>query len=138
MAIKYTQEETGRGRPPYSYDAPGLFGSARRVDLKRRLLFIYIGIGAIVCALSILNVRGRFDTFEKQPELRAAALITEKQDGAALVLQVEGLDATYTPDPEVFGRLKPGDRVAVLYQRSRFGLQIRILEVGVVPITDRP
>jgi len=137
MAIKYTRERIGRGRPPHSYDPPGLFGSGGRADIKWRLLFIYIGIGALVFALSLVNVRDRLDTFENQPELRGVALITAKEDNTLLVLQVEGLPATYTPDPQTFQRFRPGHRVAVLYQRSRNARQIRILEIGTVPITGR-
>jgi hypothetical protein len=74
-------------------------------------------------------VRDRFDTFENQPTLRGAGVITGKQDGA-LVFEVEDQSATYTPDREVFDRIEVGDRVAVLYQRSRTGGRIRIIEVG--------
>ncbi|HUW62425.1 MAG TPA: hypothetical protein VMZ06_15580 [Candidatus Bathyarchaeia archaeon] len=137
MAIKYVRGKNGRGGPPHSYDPPGLFGSGGRVDIKWRLLFIYLGIGALVFALSLVNVRDRLDTFENQPTLRGVAALTAKQDNTVLVLDVEALRATYKPDPQTFERLKPGDHVAVLYQRSRNGRQIRILEVGTVPIPDR-
>ena len=137
MAIKYVRKETGRPRPPRSYDPPPLFGSGGRADLKWRLWFICVGIGGLIFALSLLNVRDRLDTFENQPELRGPARITAKQDNTVLVLQVDGLTATFAPDPQTFQRLKPGDRVAVLYQRSRNGRQIRILEIGTTPIVNR-
>ncbi|MCX5770947.1 MAG: hypothetical protein NTZ09_11835 [Candidatus Hydrogenedentes bacterium] len=136
MAIKYVKEGSGRGRPPRSYNPPGLFGSGG-ADGKRRFLFIYVAIGAAVFALSITNIRDRADTFENRPTLRGAALVTAKQNDGALVLQVGDLPATYTPDAQTFQRLKPGDRVAVLYQRSRNRRQIKILEIGTAPIGDR-
>ena len=137
MAIKYTRDKTDQGRPPRSYGPPGLSGGGVS-DLKRRLFFVYVGIGGAVFALSITNVRGRADTFENQPTLRGVAVITAKEaDIATLVLDMEGLQATYKPDPQTFERLNPGDRVAVLYQRSRNGRQIRIVEVGTVPIAER-
>lgn len=138
MAIKYTRQKDGRDRPPCSYDPPRLFGFGGRANLKRRLLFIYVGIGAMVFALSLVNIRDRLDTFEKQPELRGAAVITAKGADDTLILDLDGIPAEYKPDPQTFERLKPGDRVAVLYQRSRSARQIRILEIGTAPIINRP
>ena len=136
MAIKFTRKQPGADRPKISYEPPRLFGSAGPQNPKRRFFFIYITVGLVV-ALSLSNIRDRADTFENQPTLRGAATITAKQDGA-LLLEMNGIEATYKPEPEVFDRLNPGDHVAVLYQRSRTGRQIRILEIGTAPMASHP
>ena len=136
MAIKYIRDSGGPDRPARSYDPPSLFGSMSRAGLKQRLFLIYAGIGALLFALTLTNVRDRFDTFENQPELRGAAVVREKQDNGTLVLEIEGLSVLHAPNSQTLERFRTGDRVTVLYQWSRSGRQIRILEIGTVPLAD--
>jgi len=133
MPVKYVREKDRQERPDRSYTPPDLFGAAGRSDLKRRIFLIYAGLGAVILAFALTNARHRADPFDGQPILRTSAVVTEKSRDI-LILQVAGVSAQFQPEPEIYNRLEPGDRVTVLYKQSPDRQQIQILEIGAVPI----
>ena len=103
-----------------------------------------------VCVLSLLSGSTVAPAFDEQPVIRGEGLIYDKlgdeNDESKHLLQVGvsldggrvAFDYAVT-DPETWNRLAKGDRIGVLYQRSRTGGSIRIREAGLValPTTNR-
>jgi hypothetical protein len=99
---------------------------------------------AAVCALSLLQGRALTPAFDGQPLIRGEGIVYDKlvdANGADYLLQLGvsldngsvAFDYTST-DPETWRELAKGDRIGVLYQRSRGGGRIRIRETGLVAL----
>ena len=143
MATKYVRKTTDRaGRhqgPP-----AGPFDMLRRMQPKRRLILIYVGVSA----MSLLILLGdRFfvgSQFGGQPLIRGEGVVVTKHLREAEVptytLAIEVLTDAGTKtypchtqtDSETWNRLQEGDRVAVVYQFDRGKTRVRIREVGTV------
>lgn len=108
----------------------------------RWILFVAV---AAVCGLSVFQSRILTPSFDQQPVIHGEGIIYDKlvdeTNGTAYLLQVgvsldNGrvvLDYAAT-DADTWKRLAKGDRIGVLYQRSRGGGRIRIREVGLVAL----
>jgi len=124
--------------------APGIsWKSANPIRNPRRwLLFVVL---VPVCILGFLHGPGARLTFDGQPILRGDGIIHDKLldetgDPKYLVQVGVSLDDTHVAfdyvliDPETWRKLSKGDRIGVLYQRSRTGNAIRIRETGMVAL----
>jgi len=141
MATKYTREDRWERRT-----SPPQGGFFARMPPKRRLLVIYLGI-LIFTLFGILASRfGAITEFSSQTPQRGIGTVIAKElrEGPEEPLQIltirmsqetrKEIDAEVPVEPEQWEAFTPGDRIGILYERSRWSGDIRILEVGIAPL----
>ena len=113
------------------------------IRVRRQWLLLAALIAA--CILSLLRGSVTAPAFDGQPLLRGEGIIYDKlvdenneprhllQVGVSLDDGRVAFDYA-TTDPETWNRLAKGDRIGVLYQRSRTGGSVRIREAGLVAL----
>ena len=134
MATKYKRE--GEAAAPSRKDV-------NPVHVRRRW-FLFAALIA-VCVMSVLRGSVITPGFDNRPVLRGEGIIYDKlvdenneprhllQVGVSLDDGRVAFDYA-TTDPETWNRFAKGDRIGVLYQRSRTGGNIRIREAGLVAL----
>ena len=147
MTIKYHRhqdrpEEPERRRTPFMRQGPPI----RRMS-RRQGIFVIFGFLLSALLLSQLAVRRtRLDPFALQPVIRGQGTIVATERGpegqglVTLEVAAQGetpLSAAWNiPDP-YWALLEPGDRVGVVYQITNSGTALRIIECGIVALSDK-
>ena len=116
-----------------------------RLDPKKRLMVIYLGLMGLAMLLVLTRIFSTPTQFGGRPVERGEGVIVKKEargeDEPAYFFLIEVVlpdgetQASYgRTDAETFERLEEGDRIGVLYQTNRRKTQIRIVETGMVAL----
>lgn len=151
MATKYTREnendeEREARRTPWIRQGP----IARPMSRRQRLFVLLAGFTAVILLAQVALKLNRGAPYSFQSVQRGAGTIVAKGEldpgasppvsGAVTIEVALGESRVMTGQgriPEPYWRkLEIGDRVAVLYQIHKLGQEIRIMECGVVALSD--
>jgi len=144
VAVKYVRGGD-TGSPGMLEEPMGPVGRLSRLDPKKRLVIIYLGLTGLAMLLLLTHMFSTPTQFGGRPVERGEGVIVGKEargEGvpayffAIKVLLPEGdpLVAYGHTDAETFERLEKGDRIGVLYQTNRRKSEIRIREIGLVAL----
>lgn len=128
-----------RRRTPWMRQGPPMQRMSRRMGLF--VIFAFLLSAVLISQLAIR--RTRLDPFSSQPVVRGEATITETRrtpDGQTVIdLEIaledsKALKAEWPIPESYWSSLKPGERVALIYQVSATGTDLRVVECGLVAL----